>query len=332
MRKSLGTGLTLALVLALSTAAAYAISLQPMFELTAAKGECMVKRPTSADFEEGEQGKAFPYGSLVKTGAGAGTTARLADGVLFVIGENAEVTIGEDADNKMIKTLRVDAGNVETALSDEFLAECGLKVITPTALMDAKAKAFTLDVRTEHDLTVVSILCKQGTMRVYGPHFNIPDLNDDDFLSVASSMDRTFTRIKNIKGTFDVAFRDSDGKEKTVTTEPETVIKIWQRRSETGSKSIVTILVTLPDGTLAEAVTYSVDAEAGTAPAETAEEEAEPTEEPAPTKEGEWPEITRTPISTTTTTTTTIPLEDLEKLVPKNIPLPGPTPTPVGKR
>ena len=68
MRKSLGTGLTLALVLALSTAAAYAISLQPMFELTAANGECMVKRPTSADFEEGEQGKAFPYGSLVKTG------------------------------------------------------------------------------------------------------------------------------------------------------------------------------------------------------------------------------------------------------------------------
>jgi len=306
----LGIVVVLSLVgMAVSASAAF----EPLFRLAGLDGSVSIKRPADADFEEAEEGKAYPYGTKIKTGSRSSTTVVFSEGNVCRLLANAGATVEQGkGKKKKQKTVALGAGEIEVDLPEGYdKAGDSVSIKTPTAICKALGGKFNVVSKMERDLRMVVVRCIEGSMKITGEHYDIPTLEKDDWVSLLSPRDRSFLRLKNMKGDYDVSILDENLEEKQVPTKSGTVLKIWQRKvPETGQIVVTTLIVV--DGKVQETITVT-----HAKPKEGWEGEIpdEDVKEPKPeTTLGPASVITTPP--TTTTTTTTQP----------------PTPTPVGHK
>jgi len=362
--------LTLTSSMCLISALSHAAPFEEVFKLSKIVGECTVQAPGAAQFVNAVDDQAYPWGTKIKTGRKSSVLVTFSEGNTCRVLANAVLTITKDVKDEKLKNIVLDAGKVEVKLEPEFhkTNNDSLNVVTPTAICGAIGCIFSVDVRNEKvekiEFIVSVIMCDDGQILVNGHDFKIP-MDKEDGMVVATPTDRSFIRIKNIKGNFSAEIRDSEGQPKTVELKIGAVIKIWRAKSSTGNMWIVTILIEQPDGTLGEAgaISYNEEiapgeegaaeegagakgaAEEGTGAKGAAEEGAgeKGAAEDTGGKEAEAPRtpedlgevFTTTTTTTSTTTTTTIPLNLL--VTRTSTPTTTTqhhrdTPTPVGRR
>jgi hypothetical protein len=288
--------------------AALASPFEPAFVITKAAGKCTVRTPDSSRFVEAVQDKAYPYGSTVQTAKKASLEIVFSEGNRCRVSERTVLAVTELKDTPAEKILGLEEGRIDVTLEENYQKANMLNVVTFCSRARAVAgDHFTVDARSEHDLNIAVYVCLTGKLAVAGPHFDVQEMDADDSLSLSCDRDLTFVRLKNIKGTFSVNVKDSQGNPKSVETVVGTVIKIWSRAGEAGDVRMVTILISAPDGTLQEALTYTEPAPkpapkpplAGGAGAEGGGQKPSPPE---------WPQIaTVTPLSFPVTTTVAVP-------------------------
>lgn len=322
-------------VLAMSGIQAGAVPFDPLFRVTEISGECLVQPPDADQFAPAVEGKAYNYGTKLKTGRKSSAVINFSEGNTARVLAGASMTVTKDVKDAKLKVIKLDLGKLEVSLDEAFGKEKidALNIETPTAICAAIGCKYTVEAKLEAGeegvmLNSVLMVCKEGKIKVFGPHYDITELDTDDWVLVSGSRDKSFLRVKCVKGTFEMLLTDSEGKPKTISLKTGAVVKIWWAKSETGNAMIVTILIGAPDGTTEETIVYSEEIGAGGEAGkgeqgregkgeEQAGEEKVTRRERQPDDSDKWPEIsiTNRPRFTPPTTTTTIP-----------------SPTPVGKR
>ena len=114
--------------------------------------------------------------------------------------------------------------------------------------------------RVEQDLNLWTLTGKSGKFRIAGKEFEITDMGSTDTVTVSQSPDASFSRIKILAGEMTGRIKDSAGKLKAIPLTAGWVVKIWMTRASDRRSTITTILLTKPDGSLTEAITYNIPA------------------------------------------------------------------------
>jgi len=310
------TLITVCSVVATLTATAFA-DFEPLFQVIDITGDCSLQRPQEDSSSPAESNKAYPYGTKIITGKRSALTISFSEGNICRILANANVSVDEDKSNAKLKIIRINKGEVEVELQEDFHKNGDeLNVETATATCSAIGCKFRVASKAEEDLQVVVIRVIEGMIRVFGENFSAATLDENDWLSLLSPADRSFLRLKTMKGEFDVAIKDEEMQDKTIPTTEGTVLKIWQRFVPETGQRVVTVVLTAPDGTLIETFTVTYNADTPTV-----KPEEDSGLKPTPNKEAPSNPVVK-------------PKEprsnDNDPDIPKD-PITPPTPTPVGK-
>ena len=99
----------------------------------------------------------------------------------------------------------------------------------------------------------------KGVIAVYGDSFEVTALDANDWFSILSPSDRSFMRLKNMKGEFDIRIKDQDMNDKDMPTREGNVLKIWQRRVPGTNERVITAQLTATDGSIVEEVNVTID-------------------------------------------------------------------------
>ena len=250
MRLHVRSVLLLAIACCVIASMAQAVPFEPVFRLMKVTGEVTVKAPGAGQFKEAEEGKAYPYGTAVRTGKRAA--------VIVVYAANNTCQVGPLA-NLMVEaaSILLDAGKVEIVLEEGN----ALAVTTPCASSESVGGAFTIEMKSEAELKIAVYTCTAGELAILSDMFQVPALDANDLLSVSCAQDQSFIRLKDIQGKFDVFFTDDSGTPRSEAMERNSVVKIWRRKADTSDAIVVTILLVKPDGTLGEAINYTIKPE-----------------------------------------------------------------------
>ncbi len=302
--------LRVALIAAFSAIAASAVTLDPVFRLTQIQGACQVRRPDDSAFSPAEDGRAYPYGTRIRTGADSTAVIVMAEENTCRILANANLVLTE-AETRTHKRLLLDAGEVEIRLTEGFHTNGNkLDVETATSIATPEGTHFRVAVQFQEDLLVVIIRCLDGSLRVYGRVFGflIETLARDQWVSLISPSDHSFLRLKNLKGTYRVRIPEGDGLERVIETTEGVTLKIWQQEIPDSDMIAVSVAITDKDGRLLETVVATI-------PRGPRLDYPDDDENGVPPKHKKQADFSDVVTTTTTTTTTTIP-----------------SPTPVGRR
>ncbi len=301
--KSVSIALVAVVCLMIFTGSAQAVKFDPLFRVTAVQGSCNVQPKGKSAFEPAESGKAYHYGSRIKTDRNSSLIILLADGNECQVLANADLIMAEDARDSKLKIIKLSAGTVDVDLDPEFAEDgYGLHVETAAAICGVVGSKGSVDARADKDMSVTTLGVTEGKWFSKGDHFEIKELDAEDIISIATSIDREFTRLKNLKGQCSIDCKNSAGEMQTLEIKLNGVVKIWARSTDVGNNVTVTIIFTSPDGKVEQAFTYT-EKDLRT-PEEIAQARAEIKDEIR--KKLEDIDKRETVVTTTTTTTTTV--------------------------
>jgi len=232
---------------------------EPLFRLANPDGPCQVMKPGDATFEPARKGKAYPYGTAVRTGPAGSVGIILSneDGVL--IGPNSQIVLAADAADPASKVLRLDAGSLTTSMAtgnDENalviatpLGRCLALVGRGEIHLSADATAFTMD----------AVSSAGGSMRIDGPQFTLPVLKAGFSTRIVTARDQSLTRIFNAVGDYAVLIDKGGGADPlTIETSTKSTVRIWREHAPIGGRLIVSVLVTGSDGKGRECFAFAV--------------------------------------------------------------------------
>jgi len=249
-------------LVSLFAVAAVAAPFEPLFVIRRTVGRCEVRTPGSQEFAEAAAGRAYLYGSTVRTGQdGLLVVEFSAGGNECTVGPDSLVTVAENKSSKNEKVLVVDSGKISVSLEENYDRANTISIETPCANAKANGRKFTVSVRQQEDLLAASFMPDKGTLTVSGPQFDIPELDEDDVLGVSSGLNGMFTRVVCDHGEFALNVADSQGAPQTVAMRKDQMVKIWRKSAATG-ETLVSILVATPDGVLTQQISR-VEAPAG---------------------------------------------------------------------
>lgn len=302
--------LGLVLVTGLMVAASATAAFEPLFQVTGIKGTVTVKKPKQADFSPAEEDKAYPYGTEVMTGRRSGASLVLSAGNSCTLKGGTSVSLDQGkGKGKKTKTLTLKAGEVDVDVAPGY-DKGGDKLNVKTASAVCKAGGGKFNVRSKMQGRFRSILIAvmEGTTSVMGEHFDIKKLEATQQVSLLGPLDRSFLRLKDLSGDYEVTILDENRNPKVIAAEEGTVLKIWQRKVPETGEIVVTAFI-VKNNTVDETVTVTLDGKTdsgeweGDIPAKTDDDKlVDPAS--SPVLKGQ-PIDTKPP--TTTTTTTTVP-------------------------
>lgn len=256
--KSVVIALVVASIMLVLTENTQATKFDPLFRVTSVSGECTIMPKGDKTFVPVENGRAYHYGSQIKTGRKSSLIMLLADGNECQVLADADLVMAEDVNDSKLKIIKLKAGRVDIDLDPEFEnSGYGLQVETAAAICGAIGTKGSVDVRSDKEMSVTTCGVKEGKFFAKGPEFMIPELDVEDLISIATSVDREFTRIKNLKGSYMINCKNSAGEPQTMEIKINAVVKIWQRRADVGNNLTVTIIFTSADGKVEQAFTYT---------------------------------------------------------------------------
>jgi len=231
---------------------------EPLFQIVQITGECSVQRPDDSGFVPAEESKAYPYGTRVKTGKRSSLVIVLSEGNMCRVLANADLEMDEGVTNRKLKIIRLQEGEVEVELLEDFHTNGNaLNVETATAICGAIGCHFRVASKVEEELRIIIVRVIEGMIRMHGENFATTTLDQNDWMSLLSPPDRSFLRIKNMKGEYPLEINDEDLQKKVIPTVEGAVLKIWQRHVPGTLQRVVTAVLTGPDGQLIETVTVT---------------------------------------------------------------------------
>jgi hypothetical protein len=240
----------------LLTGAALAQSFDPLFRVVNIKGACQIKRPDAAAFEPALNGKAYPFGTTVRTMLDGEATVLFSndDGVLLRADSVATVLAATNEESRIV---RLANGRLLTAVR-EGLAERAVVIETPVAECDAIANHSDVAMTREKDGLTLTIATANGGLSVHGPQFTIPRLKAGCAVRIASTPDRGLTRITNTSGDYKIEMDHGADAPVPVDTTPNCTVRIWREHAPVTGKLVVSVLAVGADGKGRESFAYVI--------------------------------------------------------------------------
>jgi len=226
-----------------------------LFRVTGVKGACQAKKPDAAVFEPAINGKAYPFGTTIRTGADGETFLLLSPDDTIRMLPQSELAVYEPEGTlgNSNRVIRLAEGRLEISVRDN-LTEKSLVIDTPVAACAgfvgrsridlSKAKKATKD---KLDL-LMQVHTEQGAVRVNGPQFSVPNMKSGSALRIESSTDRSITRLVNESNDYLVNIENGTDTPVPLETKTRSTVRICREHAAVGGKLVVSVLETAPDG------------------------------------------------------------------------------------
>jgi hypothetical protein len=265
MSRYKGCFLVIAATITFSTATLQA-ALEPLVRVTDLKGTCTVVKPDGTSLTA-EEGVAYPYGSVLRTGADSSMNLMIASETFARLLPSSDLSLKGSMDS-LIKALQLNSGSIEVTLGDGVGPGETLVTSTLPAVSVTGAKCtFRVAATQEGNMTVAVITAVNGNMSVSGPQYDVTMLPKGAQLSIVTPPDMQFIRIKDLEGDYEVTVTDSEGAPKNIKMKEGTVLKIWREAIPDSDMIAVTVLVTDANGVLKEKITSTQQQSEGMAAA-----------------------------------------------------------------
>ena len=243
-------------VLALTTALP-AQTFDILLRVDSVKGVCQIKIPGAKAFAPVVKGKAYPFGTSVRTGKDGEAFILLSSDDSLRMSALCELTVSglEDAKAGGSRTVRLDAGKLDVSVR-EGLPDQALTVETSVAACDSFAGRSTLELqktgkpaKDKLDLCLL-VHTDNGAVRVFGPQFSVPKMRPGSAVRVESTADRSVTRIVNESNEVPVEIDNGTDTPVALETSVHSTIRICREHAPVGGKLAVSVLEIAPDGKL----------------------------------------------------------------------------------
>lgn len=242
-----------------------------LFRIKSPVGDCQVRPKGKMEFEPVMKGKAYPFGSAVKTGIGSSVVMMLTDNDAVRLLDNASASVELDPENDSGKIINLKHGTMLVRLN---AADVNNDVIVETPVgrgisMVGNIK-FIVDVTAKEE----NVLELRGEtacqMKFIGPQFVIPSIKDGNGIKITTYKDESMTRIQDLIGDYKVYVNkgtdinpdtsDLEGSEVLlpVAMSSQSAVKIWREKAPVGNRLIVSVLSTGPDGKGRESYAFAV--------------------------------------------------------------------------
>jgi len=226
-----------------------------LFRVTHVKGVCQVRKPDASAFEPVVNGKAYPFGTVVRTGKDGEASLALSAEDILRAAPLTEVCVTEPAGSSPCsnRVVRLAQGRLDVAVH-EGLAEKALTIETEVASCDALSGRSSVEMnrtakpsRERLDLRLL-VRTDSGNLRVSGPQFQVPKMKAGSAVRIESSADRSVTRIVNEANDFKVDIDNGTDTPVSLETSPRGAVRICRQHAPVGGKLVVSVLETASDG------------------------------------------------------------------------------------
>ena len=260
------TGKRVLLAVAVASLAGSVYAFDPLLFVKEVKGRATITLPKSDEARTLTDHRAYLYGSRIETGAASEVRVAISERNFIVLGADTVAILKvADDDTANHRVVQVERGTATAQLEDDFDKK-GTKRVTLQTLAGigepVSGGDYTVTVTQDEDLSVAEYVASRGEMKLYdNALFSIPALRHDYRVAVATSSDKGFVRVRDLKGRFlvDLAhLQNADGTPKTVEMQPEMMLKMWRKQSDIGGVWAVTVLFVDAKGGLVESLSYNV--------------------------------------------------------------------------
>lgn len=274
-----------ALLLHLAAAISLAMPFDPVFRVLRIKGECAIAPPDSTVFSPIKPGKAYPFGSTVRT-VSLDSEAIISfcdnNGCTLFAGSTARFT--DEAGDRENRTVHLLAGKLEVELdrSEQKFIKYTNRVFVQTAvaIVSGEKAKFAVTVARQNDTHESIFECSAGMIGVSGAQFQAPVVKEGAILKVTGPTDLSWLRVQTVKGEVPYDIRNDMAEPISYPTKPGAILKINQQVAEQAGIRHVVLRTMKPDGTTETNFTYKLMADAPKPDAPAGDENRTGVEEP----------------------------------------------------
>lgn len=247
MRISLAIlGLTVACI-ATQACALPAQTFDVLFRVTDIRGACQVRKPDADAFEPAVNGKAYPFGTRVRTGSDSQAVILLSPRDGLQLQPLCELSVQQPADAATNRLVLLDSGKVILSIR-EGLPEKAVTVETAVAACDSFVGRSEVQFAREKNALRMEVSTGNGSLRVVGPQFTIRKIKGGGAAHIVSSPDRSVTRISNAGGDYKVDIDNGTDAPISLDSPTKGTIRMWREHAPIGGKLVVSVFASSPDG------------------------------------------------------------------------------------
>ena len=220
---------------------------EPLVRIMNIQGACEVKNPDVGKFVPAQNNKAYPLGSVVRTGPGGSAFVAFSSQESAQLLDNTEVIISAMEKNPLGRTLRLISGKVKTSLRDN-LPEGSFSIETPNANCKNVAGRGEFSLTSEANMETFQAATITGSALIEGLQFRIPALRAANTINIQTAHDRALSRLTSVSGDFAINLENGTDTPVTYGMSPKAVVKIWRENAPVGGRPVISTLVVSPTG------------------------------------------------------------------------------------
>jgi hypothetical protein len=224
------------------------------FTVTKVSGNVTIQAPDAA-IGDAKVGKAYPYGSKIKTARRSSAVLTLSDGNSVRISAKTSVIVNEES--KTFKRILLETGVVDL-LMDNMDKGSKVDVEMAAAICGIVGTHVHAEASEEKKVDAAQISITQGEGYIKGAYFEIPKFKGN--VVISSTKDERYTRIRNLKGEHNLFILHPENAREIKFSEGN-LAKIYVRISKDKKRLEITVLVydsDAPNAKVKETITFSI--------------------------------------------------------------------------
>ena len=171
----------------------------PLVRCARIEGQVQIQKPRDGKWIAAEEGRLYPLGSLVRTGAGSTAALEFGEKALMTVEADSEVATREIEIGEQPRVVVLKRGRVHFDLPRK-LADGLFKVVTPNFECVNLAGESVFEFAAEGDGNEVLIRCVTGSLALNGAHYAIPRMSVANQVRIRTTGDALFTSIRGESG------------------------------------------------------------------------------------------------------------------------------------
>ncbi|MCL1920143.1 MAG: hypothetical protein FWG50_03550 [Kiritimatiellaeota bacterium] len=224
---------------------------------TTVRGEVEVMNPDVGTFGPVQKGRAYPLGSVFRTGASGYAVLSFSTTERVELLENTEVVVLAAENDPKARSVRLVSGRLNTGLKDTLL-EGQFSVETPNASCKNMAGRAKFSLTMTEEIEELEVATVTGVIRVEGSQYTIEALRAANTVNVQTSPGRSLSRLTSESGDYRITLENGTDEPVVYDMSPKAVVKIWRETAAVGGRMVVSTLVVRPTGTAAHRFAYAV--------------------------------------------------------------------------
>ncbi|MDD4102560.1 MAG: FecR domain-containing protein [Kiritimatiellae bacterium] len=219
----------------------------PLVMVARIQGVCEVLNPDIGSFTPAINGKAYPLGTVVRTGIASAAVLSFSAQDTVSLGADTEVVADRCTKNQDARVLRIVAGSAVFELRDN-LPEGSFTIETANAVCHNVVGRGEYRVYKDGDSDVFQAATITGSARLVGPNYNIPALRAANTVNIMTAPNRALSRMTSVSGDFIIVLDKGLEEPVEYAMSPKAVVKIWRENAPVGGRTIISTLVVSPNG------------------------------------------------------------------------------------